>query len=67
MLTDLEKKVQHALAERGEGGGIYSREIATYSGIDKTQISGVVSSLVKKGIVARDDFGGKDEYLYLVE
>jgi DNA-binding MarR family transcriptional regulator len=62
-LTPLERAVIDALRERAPGG-IYSHDIASDAGIDAASIGGVVSSLVKKGIVERvEGTYQHDEYL----
>jgi uncharacterized membrane protein len=64
-LTELEQKVVDALKERD--GGIYSKELHSYSGIDQRSIAGVVSSLVKKNVVIKGTFGPGEDYISLVE
>ncbi len=63
-LTELEQKVVDALKDRD--GGIYSKEIHSYSGVDQRSIAGVVSSLVKKNVIMKETFGPGEEYISLV-
>jgi DNA-binding MarR family transcriptional regulator len=58
-ITANEQAVLDALHDRD--GGIYANEIGSYSGLSGRVVSGVVSSLVKKGMIrcvsADDEFG----------
>jgi uncharacterized membrane protein len=63
-MTENEHKVLDALSERD--GGIYSSEISAYSNVSKSAISGVISSLVKKGYIRKSKIGN-DEYLEISE
>ena len=61
--TPLETAVLEALVSRGEGGTMYSHEIAGYAKATKEQISGIVASLVKKGEVSKGSFGPGEDYI----
>jgi uncharacterized membrane protein len=64
-MTPKEQAVVNALKERG--GGIYSHELTAYvDGVSKSEIGGVVSSLVKKGVVVKDSFGPGQDFIELI-